>query len=157
MGFSQERILEWVAISFSRGSFQLRDQTWVSCIGRQILYCWASREALFCSRDRRLLNWCLIGCRGLSFFLIIFLLATPLFVPFLYLSFQIKQKVPAVCVVSRRRGWSGGGGLCWPRSRAIWEEQTSNNETFASFQSVLPAPCLSFCILGDKHFSPPHQ
>ena len=28
----QERILEWVAIPFSRASSQLRDQTWVSCI-----------------------------------------------------------------------------------------------------------------------------
>ena len=32
-GISQARILEWVAISFSRGSSQLRDQTWVSCLG----------------------------------------------------------------------------------------------------------------------------
>ena len=28
----QARILEWVAISFSRGSSRPRDQTWVSCI-----------------------------------------------------------------------------------------------------------------------------
>ena len=28
----QVRILEWVAISFSRGSTGSRDQTWVSCI-----------------------------------------------------------------------------------------------------------------------------
>ena len=35
----QTRILESVAISFSRGSSWLRDQTWVSCTGRQILYC----------------------------------------------------------------------------------------------------------------------
>ena len=28
----QARILEWVAIPFSRGSSQPRDQTWVSCI-----------------------------------------------------------------------------------------------------------------------------
>ena len=28
----QARILEWIAISFSRGSSQPRDQTWVSCI-----------------------------------------------------------------------------------------------------------------------------
>ena len=28
----QARILEWVAFPFSRGSFQLRDQTQVSCI-----------------------------------------------------------------------------------------------------------------------------
>ena len=31
-GISQAGILEWVAISFSRGSSQLRDQTRVSCI-----------------------------------------------------------------------------------------------------------------------------
>ena len=40
-GISQARILEWVAISFSRGSSQLRDQTCISCIsciGRWILY-----------------------------------------------------------------------------------------------------------------------
>ena len=37
-GISQARIMEWVAISFSRGSFQPRDPTQVSCTGRQILY-----------------------------------------------------------------------------------------------------------------------
>ena len=45
----QARILEWVAISFSRGSSWSRDRTWVSCIsciGRQILYCWATCEVL---------------------------------------------------------------------------------------------------------------
>ena len=31
-GISQERILEWVAISFSRGSSWTRDQIWISCI-----------------------------------------------------------------------------------------------------------------------------
>ena len=36
-GISQARILEWVAISYSRGYSQPRDQTRVSCIGRQIL------------------------------------------------------------------------------------------------------------------------
>ena len=38
-GILQARILECVAISFSRGSSQLRDRTQVSCIDRQILYC----------------------------------------------------------------------------------------------------------------------
>ena len=37
-GILQARILEWVAISFSRGSSWLRDQIRVSCIGRQMLY-----------------------------------------------------------------------------------------------------------------------
>ena len=29
---SQARLMEWVAISFSRGSFRPRDRTWVSCV-----------------------------------------------------------------------------------------------------------------------------
>ena len=47
-GIFQARIWYWVAISFSRGSSQPRDWTGiscVSCIGRQILYCWATWEA----------------------------------------------------------------------------------------------------------------
>ena len=42
MGFFQARILECVAMPFSRGSSQPRDWTW---IGRQILYYWTTREA----------------------------------------------------------------------------------------------------------------
>ena len=41
----QSRILGWVAISFSRGSSRLMDWTHISCIGRWILYHWATREA----------------------------------------------------------------------------------------------------------------
>ena len=40
-GISQERILEWVAMPFSRGSSQPKDQThisYVSCTGRRVLY-----------------------------------------------------------------------------------------------------------------------
>ena len=37
-GISQARILEWVAVCFSRGSSQPRVQTQVSCTGRWILY-----------------------------------------------------------------------------------------------------------------------
>ena len=43
---SQARILEWVAISFSRGSSWPKDWTGISCIGRQILYHWATQKAL---------------------------------------------------------------------------------------------------------------
>ena len=42
---SKARILEWVAISSSRGSSRPRDQTSISCIGKWILYHWATREA----------------------------------------------------------------------------------------------------------------
>ena len=49
-GIFQARIVEWVAISFSRGSSPSRDWTCVSCVlcvGRQILYHCATWEALF--------------------------------------------------------------------------------------------------------------
>ena len=41
LGILQIRIMEWVAMPFSRGSSQPRNQThvsYVSCIGRQVLY-----------------------------------------------------------------------------------------------------------------------
>ena len=47
-GISQARILEWLAISSSKGSSQSRDQTHISyssCFGRQILNHWANWEA----------------------------------------------------------------------------------------------------------------
>ena len=44
-GVSQARILEWVAISFSRGSSWPGDRTLIPCTGRRILYHWATGEA----------------------------------------------------------------------------------------------------------------
>ena len=46
-GILQARVLKWVVISFSRGSFRLRDWTWVSCIPGRCFNLWATREALF--------------------------------------------------------------------------------------------------------------
>ena len=45
-GISQARILEWVAIFFSRGSSWPRGQTHLSCVGRWIFHHWPTREAL---------------------------------------------------------------------------------------------------------------
>ena len=42
-GILQARILEWVAIPFSRGSSQPRDQTQVSCIAGRFFTVWATR------------------------------------------------------------------------------------------------------------------
>ena len=53
-GVFRAKLLEWVSISFSRGSCQTRDQTQVSCIGRQILYHWATWEALLKEQNTRL-------------------------------------------------------------------------------------------------------
>ena len=63
-GIAQVRILEWVAISFSRGSSPPSNRTCVSCIGRQILYHWTTREAWILKyhlineiRSRKLAHW----------------------------------------------------------------------------------------------------
>ena len=44
-GIFLARILEWVAISSSRGSSWLGDWTHVSCISGGFVYCWATGEA----------------------------------------------------------------------------------------------------------------
>ena len=44
-GISQARILEWVAILFSRGSSLPRDQTQVSCIAGRFFTIWDTKEA----------------------------------------------------------------------------------------------------------------
>ena len=44
-GIFQARVLEWVAISFSRGSSCPRDQTQASCIAGRCFTLWATREA----------------------------------------------------------------------------------------------------------------
>ena len=43
-GILQARILEWVSISFSRGSSKARDRAWVSCIISRFFTVWATRE-----------------------------------------------------------------------------------------------------------------
>ena len=45
----QARILRCVAIPLSRGFYQPRDQTWVSCITGRSLTVWAARAGLDCS------------------------------------------------------------------------------------------------------------
>ena len=58
-GILQARILKWVAISFSRGSFLPRDRTPVSCIVGRCFTIWATREAPFPIKLRKCL---LLAC-----------------------------------------------------------------------------------------------
>ena len=44
-GILQARILEWIAISFSRGFSRPRDWTWVSCIAGRHFNLWTTRKA----------------------------------------------------------------------------------------------------------------
>ena len=51
-GIFQARVLEWVAISFSRGSFWSRDWTWVSHIASRHFTIWAALGS------EKYLGWC---------------------------------------------------------------------------------------------------
>ena len=60
-GILQARILQWVAISFSRGSSQCRDWTWVSQIAERFFIIWVIREAkppLFLAWYITISNYC---------------------------------------------------------------------------------------------------
>ena len=57
-GILQARILKWVAISFSRGSSQPRDQTQVSRIRGRRFNLWATREAYY----EKVVVGCGAGC-----------------------------------------------------------------------------------------------
>ena len=67
-GISQARILEWVTISFSRGSSRPRDRTWVSCTDMHIIYHWATWEALWIALAKDKLT----GGEKITQFLVIF-------------------------------------------------------------------------------------
>ena len=55
-GNFQARILEWVAILFSRGSSQPRDRTQVSYIAGRFFTIWATRETLGIAQTKFLLR-----------------------------------------------------------------------------------------------------
>ena len=54
-GILQARILERVAISFSRGSSQLRDQTWVSYIAGRLFTVWATKEDMLVRENKMII------------------------------------------------------------------------------------------------------
>ena len=76
-GILQAKILEWVALPFSRGSSQPRDWTQVSCIAGWFFTIWATRESknigvdslsllqwIFLTQE---LNWGLLHCRQILY------------------------------------------------------------------------------------------
>ena len=54
-GIFQARVLEWMAISFSRGSSRPRNRTWVSCIAGRCFTVWATRKACPVALSHKLL------------------------------------------------------------------------------------------------------
>ena len=70
-GILQARILEWVAIPFSRGSPQSRDQTQVSQIADGIFTSWATREGPPCPPP---FLWSILNIIVLFIYLFIYLI-----------------------------------------------------------------------------------
>ena len=66
-GIFQARVLEWVAIAFSRGSSRPRDRTWVSCIVGRRFILWATREVPFISSLFFYFIVCFVLLKHLSF------------------------------------------------------------------------------------------
>ena len=58
-GILQAKIMEWVAILFSRGSSQPRDQTQVSCISGRFFSIWVIRENYLGISNLGILRYCL--------------------------------------------------------------------------------------------------
>ena len=56
-GIFQARVLEWVAISFSKGSSQPRDRTQVSHIARRFFTIWATRKPYACINRYPVCPW----------------------------------------------------------------------------------------------------
>ena len=67
-GIFQPRELEWIAISFSRGSSQPRDRTQVSCTADRRFIVWATREAVCSSTNVHLNAWCYVHTERLLYF-----------------------------------------------------------------------------------------
>ena len=99
-GVLQAGVQEWVAISFSRGSFQSRDWTWVSCIAGRCFTVWSSREAW--NKAPNLSEpsfshlWNIIAC--LSYFIHVQLYAT---------LWTVVCQAPLSMGFSRQEYWSG--------------------------------------------------
>ena len=56
-GILQARILEWVAVPFSRGSSQPRNHTRVSCIAGRFFTNWAAMKVLASGKQERGVQW----------------------------------------------------------------------------------------------------
>ena len=59
-GISQTRVLEWVAISFLRGSSWPRDRTWVSSIASRRFTIWVTREYVLNATELFTSKWLIL-------------------------------------------------------------------------------------------------
>ena len=72
LGILQARLLEWVAILFSRGSSWTRDWTWVSCLAGRFFTIWTTRKAHFHSCIK--MCWFLLHSKVIQLYIYIYIL-----------------------------------------------------------------------------------
>ena len=84
-GILQARILEWVAIPFSRGSFQHRDQICVSCITGRFFTIWSMKETQYLPKVKT--QWKLLSR--------------------VWLTWAVTHQAPLSMGFSRHKHWSG--------------------------------------------------
>ena len=125
-GILQARILEWVAIPFSRGSSQPRDWTWVSCIVGRFLTTRGTRETPSLPKSLVLFKWqCAVELQGT-----VSLLAS------------LNHRDPILlCILGIRAGLDELGDL-WGSSRQdvpVWVNTEPREEKEPCPHSSLPA------------------
>ena len=77
MGILQAKTLEWGAMTFTRGSSQPRDRTWVSCLAGRFFTVWATKgsprilvgslsllQTIFLTQES---NWGFLHCRQILY------------------------------------------------------------------------------------------
>ena len=117
---SQVRILEWVAISFSRAPSRPRDRTQVSCTAGRFFTDWATREAQF-------LNSTFI------FYFVVLALLLEYFLPLIYVTLVLWLLKPSLWVLPthlqspRISTWSTNYGVC--RCDDMWYVHQANPTT----------------------------
>ena len=127
-GIFQARILEWVAIYFSRGSSRPRDETRVSHIAGRHFNVWATREALMCN---------FYPAWVLSHFACVRLLVTP---------WTFACQAPLSMGFSRQEYWRGLP--CPPPGGSFW----LRDQTHISYVSCIGRQVLYWSHLGSPTF-----
>ena len=146
-GISQARILEWVAISFSRGSSGPRDRTHISWIGRWILYHWDTREA---HPEDTWYVFALIGfCLCCS---ICFVVVVVVFVSQLHLTlcdpWTVTHQTPTSLGFSRQEYWSK---LPFPSPGYLPEPGIKHGSPTLQADSLLSEPPGFKIFFGSNH------
>ena len=134
-GFFQARVLEWVAISFSRASSWLRDRTWVSCIVGRRFTIWATREVPKVAVISLIINWNWISL--VVQWLSICVLMQGTRVP------SLLQEDPMCCRTTKPVRHNGWVCALEPRSRCCW-----------SLPALEPVLCSKRSLCSEK---PPQQ